>query len=191
MKRVIGALVVGMSLLAVGCSDGRIKSVDDDEVLVVEGPKGEQPRGEEVGTSQQALNTAEVRIRAENAEAFTRLMLVPNSVRVFADGVELAVTPTFREVNLANMAHAEKLATFEIPVGARNITYKLDLGAAGGFDSATSSGYVDTRNSVLTFAMSGAELEHVKRAVVIVDARRSFVQRDDGTLSLVPNYRVD
>ena len=185
MKKLIGAMVVGMALMAAGCSDqGQIKDVDGSGPIAESG-------GADPASTAQALNTVELRMRAEGAEQFTRLMLVPNDVKAFADGVEILVKPTWREVNLANMEHAEQVATFTLPEGAKEIAFKVDLGAAGGFESATGSGWVDTRQSVLDFQVKAAELDQNKKAVIIIDARRSFIVRDAATLAVVPNFRID
>ncbi len=145
---------------------------------------------DEPGKAQQGT-ALELRMRGTGAENFTSLMLVANWVEATVDGQRIDVKPTWSAVNLANMEHAEKIATFVLPEGANVVKFRIQLGAAGGFESATGSGWVDTRNKVLEFETTAAELTRRGRGVVIVDAAKSFVARDSSTMKFVPNFKVN
>jgi hypothetical protein len=189
MKKVFGAAMVLVAALATGCSDsGLLKSVDADPTDA--DPTASANDGTETMTVQQGIEV-DLRMRGADAAQFQALMLVPNGVTILADGKPVNVSPTWRAVNLANVEHAEKIATFYLPEDAQRVEFKIDMGAAGGFETLNSGGYIDTRNSVVTFDATGAELKRTQRAVVTIDAARSFVQRDAETMMLVPNFRVD
>jgi hypothetical protein len=187
MKKVFGVMVA-MALLA-GCSDRSALSKVEEEGNA---PDETATVTEQTpGTSQSALTTVDLRMRAMGAESYSQLLVVPNKVQVFADGVELNVSPTWREVHLENMAHAEKLASFAMPEGAQKIHFRVEFGAAGGFATADTAGWIDSRRSVVEFDANAAELSRTKLAVVLMDAARSFVKTEETTRVLVPNFRVD
>lgn len=185
MKLTIGKAVMVLALLS-GCGDAVIHSLPGDEpgAAAVAAPGGD------VSQSEDGL-AIEVRMRAVGAEQYASLILVPNRVEAIADGVRIPVTTVWTDVNLANMEHAEQIATLRVPEGTKNVAFRVELGAAGGFDTSSSSGWVDSRLSVLEFERSMDDLlRNHNRTVVVVNAAKSFIDRGDTSSVFVPRYRV-
>lgn len=198
MKKIIGAALVAVGLLAVGCGDStKLNKVNTGgtangpaDTTTAGSPSGAVGSGNVVtGTSAMAL-TVELRMLGTGAEDYSSLMVMANRVEAFADGKPLRVNNTWNAVNLANMQHAEKLATLEVPLGTRNVEFRVSMGAAGGFETATSAGWVDTRQNVISYTTPVAQLAKEGRSVIVVDAKRSFVSRDPETQVFVPQYRI-
>lgn len=199
MKRILGKVVVVLALLS-GCSNDILKSgteptqgsggTNNSVPAATPGVAQARPASPTIGTSQDGL-AVEVRMRAVGAEQYSSLILVPNRVEAFADGVPVAVSTIWTDVYLNNMGNAEKIATVTVPRTAQKVAFRVELGAAGGFDTATSNGWVDTRGDVLEFERSMADLlRNHNRTVMVIDADKSFVERGDTSAAFVPKYRV-
>jgi hypothetical protein len=134
--------------------------------------------------------TVELRMRGAQAQGYDAVMLVPNRLEVVADGVKLPTEPTYALVDLARTGHAEKLATFGLPPGAKEVELRLELGAGGGFERPGKSGYLDTRRADISFKANADQLAKSGRLVVELDVSRSVVGKDASTRRLVPQFRV-
>lgn len=132
----------------------------------------------------------ELRMSGAQASEFGKVLLVPNAIQIWADGVPVRVLREDKTVNLATVNHAERIATFELPEGAKLISFRVELGAAGGFEKGTASGWVDTRGRVLEFDAAADWVRSQERAGVAIDVARSLQPVDEASYSFVPKYRV-
>ncbi len=132
----------------------------------------------------------ELRMGGAQVGEFGKVLLVPNAIQISADGVPVQVVREDKTVNLATANHAERIASFDLPEGAKLITFRVELGAAGGFEKGTASGWVDTRGRVLEFDASADWVRHQRRAGVAIDLTRSLQWVDEATYTFVPKYRI-
>lgn len=209
MKKLIGVVVVAG--LFVGCGKDGTRDVGEQPVNELPPPAnvpvgpdvrnppqqvpvtptpGETNEPELPGENAVQTKTVDLRVLGVGAEKYSSLLLVPNRIEAYVGGERLELTPTWREVNLANMAHAEKIATFALPENATAVRFRVELGAAGGFERPGASGWIDTRSRVLEFEAAATELRANGQGVLVIDATKSFVDRDRSTLVFVPKYRV-
>lgn len=213
MKTVMGAVAAAMVLSA--CAGGeRIQDVNDEAQLpdvqvantgglppfeTAPGPQAAQDRPmqrrawaapELEAEAVPGTKLVEVRMRGINAHAFTALELVPNGVRAWADGKPISVQPSWHAVDLTRTDHAERVAVLALPLNAQEVRISVQLGAAGGYSDASARGWVDTRDTTLELVTSGAQLLNNGRAVLVIDASKSFVQRSPRSMVFVPKFRV-
>lgn len=146
---------------------------------------GETP----VGTSTAAL-AVDLRVKGTGAADYSNVLLAPAAVRAWADGREIPAERVGELVNLAAVNHAEKIATVQVPADAKLIEFEITLAPAGGFESTTASGWINTGSKVLRFRSEFANLAEKNKAVVEINAAKSLVAQDETTLAFVPRFRV-
>jgi hypothetical protein len=184
MTRMIPKALLALALMA-GCGSNSLQNVK-------EAPAPEDTTTTtttDTGTARDPLSI-DLRMRATGAETFAKLLLSATDVRVTADGIPVTVDLVGSLIDLADMANAAKVASFHLPEGAQNVEFVVELAPAGGFETKTDSGWVDTRQTELRFTSSAANLVEKGKAVIVFDAAKSVVPVEAGTVALVPMFRV-
>lgn len=178
MKMTVSKAVLAMALMT-GCGGVGLRGVEEAPTDLV-------------GTTStsQALEV-DLRMRGTGAQDYTNLLIVPGSIEIRADGVLLPVKLDRDLVDLTQMERAFRLATVQVPADASKVEFVVKLAPAGGFESGTASGWIDTRSTTLRFESPVENLAKKNKAVIELDASRSLFARDATTLALVPKYRVE
>jgi hypothetical protein len=179
MSKLIPNALFALALVA-GCGD----------VTTLNGVKEHAPAVTQLPATPAPGLGIDLRMRAVSAEAYKQLLVLPQSVQVTADGIPVAVDLTGALIDLADMQNAQKVASFNLPEGTQTVDFTVALAPSGAFDTAAGSGWVDSRQTVLHFTSSAANLAEKGKAVLIFDAAKSFVAREEGTRTLVPKFAI-
>ncbi len=175
MKMVVKNALMAMALLT-GCGGTALTQVGEDPAA-------------DVGTTQSAMSI-DLRMRATGAEGFQSLMMLAHRVDVLVDGVPVPVELDGAPVELADMDQASRVASFDLPEGARELEFVVQVAPAGTFDRGAGLGWVDASKTTLRFKSFAETVREKGKAVVVLDAKGSLVDRGAETLALVPHFRV-
>lgn len=194
-KRMSKAMMAA-ALLAAGCGDEALRGVADEKEAVVlpvpteipvDVPVTEVP---EVVTPNAGLSV-DLRMRSIGAEGFTAIQMFVDDVEARVDGVPLHAQITNDLVDLSNMGHATKVATMVLPEGAQKVDFVVRLAPSGFFQNKHDEGWLDARRTELRFSTSIENLAKNGKAVIEMNAAKSLVAREPGTLKLVPKFRLE
>ncbi len=174
---------LALAALVTGCGEAALRDV------AVTPPAGGSGGAGDVATKASPL-TVDVRLRATGAEGFRSLLVLPQSVRVRVDGVELPVELVGAPVDLSRFDQAAKVATFVLPEGAQEAEVELAVAPAGLYETDAGAGWVDAPATRMRFRSSTQNLLEKGKAVVIMDAGKSFVAAGADRLALVPRFAV-
>ncbi len=175
MKNQMVKAVMAMALLA-GCGGSGLWPVGS----------GAPP----TGTSTSQPLQVDVRMRAVGTQGFASLQLLADEVRVRADGQPVPVTLTGAPMELTDENQAYKLATVQVPRGTKELSFEVRLAPAGVFDQGHGLGWIDASSTVLRFTSSLENVSEKNKADLVIDAAKTFVQRDADTVQVVPHFAV-
>lgn len=180
-KAVIGAMA--SLALTSACGGSAVRDATES------GGGGDTSGAGDVGTAAAPLQV-DLRLRATGIDRFANLMVLPQSVKVSADGVQVPVELVDAPVDLAVADQATKVASFQVPSEAASVEVSVELAPAGVFEAVDGIGWLDMRSTSLHFKSSAANLAEKGKAVMILDANRSLVALGENELGLVPNFKV-
>ena len=134
----------------------------------------------------------DLRVRGSNAAALQGVLLRANELRIVVDGVEVPYSLHSADLDLANVGPAWRLASFEMPEGARFVQVVLDLEEdSGTFVDATTDGQVIAPGAPIYFDSPASLIAKHNKLVLDLDLSRSLVANSTTELEVVPVFRVD
>jgi hypothetical protein len=135
-----------------------------------------------------AAVTFELRLRGEDAGSLSSVRMRVKSVEVRAGATVLASAGTISEMDLATGDNAFLLTTFQVPAGTDQVEFTVALDSAS-VESASGNFEVDAGCEVLKLRGNVTLLAQRKRAVVLLDLARSFVNVGS-EMMLVPHLQL-
>lgn len=133
----------------------------------------------------------DLRIRGSNGAAFHGVLLRAHQLRIAIDGVDVPYTVHAEEVDVANAGHAWKLATFEMPQGARFVQVLLDIDdESGSFVGLDDAGKVIAPGAPIYFESPASLVARQAKVVLDLDLGRSLVANSSAELEMVPVFRI-
>ncbi len=134
---------------------------------------------------------ATLRLRGDNPNGISGLLLGVKDVRVFAGQQELPVSiPKDAVVDLANSGHAWGLGRFTVPPGIDAVRIELQVDDYGGFETAGRAGMVNARTAPISFVATLEDLALHGHAVVHMNVDQSLFDTGNGERLLLPKVTV-
>ncbi len=176
MKTLVKNALVAMALVT-GCGEAALNAVEDAAT-------------NDIGTIGAASTAIDLRLRAIGTDRFSSLMMMADRVDVLVDGVAVPVELDGAPVELTDEEQASRIASFQLPDGAQALEFRIRVAPAGTYESVRRHGWVDARATTLTFKASADNVLEKGKAVVVLDALKSFVATSEDAVALVPHFRV-
>ena len=184
MKKMLGVWVAVMVLAACG------REPMGNEAPPMK-PEARAPDTDGAEPGPAGATWMELRLLGENGEAYDAALMTVSDVEVTGpDGQPLPVSLQEGTVDLARAEEPWKVARFAVPAGTERVSVRLRFDDFGGFEAKAGTGVIETAGVPIQFEMPVSDLRGHDGAVIFLDLERALRPSEEGSLLLVPQYRV-
>lgn len=194
MKRTGIALALAMSLSTVAC----VSDEDHDPLAIEDVPTPRhQPPMPGAGTStpapepsaspRPAVQAIAVRLRGVGS-AGQHVRVTVAALDVIVDGLAIPVVPTTAELDLGDSTQAWRIATFDLPSDAHQVSIRLRIQPLGTVERDGVASVLDIRGPPMSVVVDASWARARDKVVLDVDLGRSLVERDG--LFMIPGFVV-
>lgn len=194
--------VVAAVLWAGACNSPNVRSLPSETGTAEEKPgpgmRGEAPTPPATGGPKgdvelypsSTARAFEVRVRGENLQGATAVLLRLGSLKATVDGREVPVSMEEAAVDLAVPNQAWLVGRVSVPEGAADVHFELEFAQFGGLESQGNGAAIEGRHIPISWTAPVSWLERNGHTVVHLDVGRSLIEAGSETRALIPALSI-